>query len=215
VRGSLGLVIGLTVGTVVGAAGMYLVLRPPWADGGGETPLARNVVASKGSGSAKAPKPKPGWRPQGNPGQRRPAPRPGAGSEDEGPDEPEVAPLTDADRRLEWRGDDVSVAPQRLDMSSSAEVRPLDDGEINATLGAHGGPVRDCIVQGAKGTDLRATITIELVVDGTGRVSRSRVHAPHYLLERGLLACARRALSRMKFPATGAPTKVTFPAQLG
>ena len=41
------------------------------------------------------------------------------------------------------------------------------------------------------------------------------MQAPHYLLEHGLLACIQRALSRMHFPATGAPTVVTIPVNLG
>jgi hypothetical protein len=46
-------------------------------------------------------------------------------------------------------------------------------------------------------------------------VTRSRLEAPRYLFERGLLGCAQRALGRLRFPATGAPTLVTFPVHLG
>jgi hypothetical protein len=46
-------------------------------------------------------------------------------------------------------------------------------------------------------------------------VSRSQLQAPHYLFEKGLLNCAQRALGQIKFPATGAPTVVTFPVNLG
>jgi hypothetical protein len=70
-------------------------------------------------------------------------------------------------------------------------------------------------VQGATNTDLRATITVKLVVDRGGRVTRSRVQAPHYLFEHGLLGCTQRALGRMHFPATGAATLVTLPINLG
>jgi hypothetical protein len=123
-------------------------------------------------------------------------------------------PLTDADRRLEWRGDDVTLPPRKLDMTSDSEARPLDDSEINSAFGQAAG-VRDCVAQAATGTDLRAAIEVKLIVDGTGRVTRSRLHAPRYLFEHGLLACAQRALGRMKFPATGAPTLVSIPVNLG
>ena len=53
---------------------------------------------------------------------------------------------------------------------------------------------------------LQADITIKLIVDGTGRVTTSRLQAPHYLFEKGLLGCAQRALGRMRFPSRGAPT---------
>jgi hypothetical protein len=100
-------------------------------------------------------------------------------------------------------------------MAGGGESRPLDGGEINNTIASQSGGVRDCVVQGATNTDLRATITIKLVVDGNGRVTKSKLQAPRYLFEKGLLNCAQRALGRMKFPSTGAPTAVTFPINLG
>lgn len=129
--------------------------------------------------------------------------------------EPELPPLTDADRRLEWRGDDVTLPATRIDMGAGGEARPLEDSEINATINAQSGGVRDCVVQGATGTDLRATITMKLVVDGSGKVTKSKLHAPRYLFEKGLQGCAQKALRSMKFPATGAPTLVTLPVSLG
>lgn len=159
----------------------------------------------------------------GVPGKPKPKRRPGrrggtvaapAGGDDY--EETEPVPLTDADRRLEWRGDAVALPPTRkIDMASGDAARPLDDGEINAVIGGQTGGVHDCVRRGATGTDLRATINIELIVDGAGRVTKSRLQAPRYLFEHGLLGCAQRALGRMKFPATGAPTRVSFPVHLG
>ena len=100
-------------------------------------------------------------------------------------------------------------------MAGGHEARGLDDGEINAAINNQAGGVKDCVVQGAANTDLRAAIMLKLVVDGTGRVTRSRIHAPRYLLDHGLLGCAQRALGRMRFPATGAATIVTLPVNLG
>ncbi len=77
------------------------------------------------------------------------------------------------------------------------------------------GGVRLCVVQKATGTNMSSTtITVKMVVEGTGKVSRSQLQAPHYLFEKGLLGCAQRALGQMKFPASGAPTLVTFPINL-
>jgi hypothetical protein len=59
------------------------------------------------------------------------------------------------------------------------------------------------------------TITVKIVVEGTGKVSRSQLQAPRYLFDKGgLLGCAQSALRGMTFPATGAPTLVTFPISL-
>jgi hypothetical protein len=188
---------------------MYLALRPPW--GGGTTthaPSDATVVAvGKPDAGTKPTKPR---RPKG-----RVVHAPGSGDDGVIEDEPPPPPLTDADRRLEWRGEDVTLPPKAMDMSSTAEARPLDDGEINTVFRAQSGSVQDCVVKAATDTDLHATITVKLVVDGTGRVTRSRMEAPHYLFEHGLLSCAQRALGHMKFPATGAPTLVTLPIHLG
>ncbi len=138
-----------------------------------------------------------------------------------GPDEfeetePELPPLTEADRRLEWRGDDVTLPATRIDMGAGGDSRPLEDNEINNTINSQSAGVHDCVVNAATGTDLRATITIKLVVDGGGRVTKSKVHAPHYMFEKkGLLGCTQKALRGMKFPATGAATLVTLPIALG
>ena len=191
---------------------MYLALRPPWGGGTTAAPVDAGVVAVAPTDAGRPTRPK-------KKGRRRPpgtVATPGA-SEDEGyyeETEPLVT-LTAADRRLEWRGDDVALPATRLDMSGGGEARPLDDGEINSTISRQAGGVRDCVIQGATGADLRATITVKLVVDGSGRVSKSRVQAPHYLFGKGLLSCVQRALGKMKFPATGAPTLVTLPVNLG
>ncbi|MDB4963504.1 MAG: hypothetical protein JWP01_3503 [Myxococcales bacterium] len=190
---------------------MYLALRPPWGGEATVTPVDAGAIAEapRDAGSATRPKKK----------KRRPAgtvAAPGTPGEEEYEEETEPLPvLTDADRRLEWRGDDVTLPAAKIDMAGGGEARPLDDGEINATIGSQSGGVRDCVVQGATNTDLRATITVKLVVDGSGKVTKSKLQAPRYLFEKGLLSCVQRSLSRMKFPGTGAATLVTLPVNLG
>lgn len=200
--------LGLGIGLVVGAGGMYLTLRPPWGGSAAPAPSDAGIAAAPSDGGV-AGKPKPKRKP-GRRGGTVAAP---PGAEDQ--EETEPPPLTEADRRLEWRGDAVALPPRKLDMAAGDAARPLDDGEINSVISGQTGGVRDCVVQGATGTDLRATISIELLVDGGGRVTKSRMQAPRYLFEHGLLGCAQRALGRLKFPATGAPTLVTFPVNLG
>lgn len=201
---------------------MYLALRPPW--GGGATtapaPIDAGVVVQAPTDAGPAGKKKKRRRPH-TPGTTAPGELPTIDStfgdgDDEGPEETEpVAQLTAADRAMEWRGDDVTLPPAKIDMAGGKEARALDDGEINATIGGQAGGVRDCVVKAATNTDLRATITVKMVVGGDGRVTRSRVQAPHYLFEKGMLGCVQRSLGRMKFPATGAPTSVTLPVTLG
>jgi hypothetical protein len=207
VRGSIGIVIGL----IGGAGGMYLALHPPWG-GGATTPPSEPSSESStprdaGAGSAKKKRPTK-KRPTGSTTVA-------TGNEEFEETEPELPPLSDSDRRLEWRGDDVTLPATRIDMGAGGGARPLEDNEINATINAQAAAVRDCVVTGATGTDLRATITVKLVVDGNGKVTKSKLHAPRYLFEKGLLNCTQKALRAMKFPATGAPTLVTLPVGLG
>lgn len=204
----------MAIGLVVGAGAMYLVLRPPWGGDDTAAPVDAGVVAKAPNDAGVAKKP----------GGKRPRRPSGGGRQNAGPDflpdstdETEPAPviqLSAADRALEWRGDQTSIS-RKIDMNAPDNARPLDQGEINSTVSSQSGGVRRCVEQGATGVDLRgATITIKMVVEGNGTVSRSQLQAPHYLFEKGLLACAQRALRSMHFPSTGTPTLVTFPVNL-
>lgn len=191
---------------------MYLALRPPWA-GGAAAPSDAGVVAGAPSDAGPAKKKKRGRRGGGGGGRQ-----PGGDDEDwtnsgggEETEAPRLVQLSAADRVLEWRGDDTSPPKQSLDMSNNAESRTLDNGEISSVISSQSGGVQTCVVQAATNTDLSGTITVKMVVDGSGRVSRSRVHAPRYLHNQGVLSCVQRQLKAWKFPSTGAPTLVTLP----
>lgn len=188
---------------------MYLALRPPW--GGGTTtsvPIDAGVV-SQAPGDAGVAKPKKKKR---RPAGTVAAPGQPAGSDEEYYEETDpMVTLTAADRAMEWRGDDVTPPPTKIDMGGGAEARPLDSGEINNTLASQAGPVKDCVIKSVTNTDLRGEFRVKLLVDGTGRVTKSRVQAPHYTFQNGLLTCVQRAAGRMKFPATGGNTSVDIP----
>ncbi len=197
---------------------MYLALRPPWGVGATSepAPIDAGVVSVAPSDAGTTAKKKKKRRPR-NPGTTAAGDLPTIDGDGEGEYE-ETEPLVElsaAQRTLEWRGDDVSLPPTKIDMAGGNEARPLDDGEINATIGGQSDGVRTCVVNSASNTDLRATITVKMVVGPDGRVTKSRIQAPRYLFEKGLLTCVQRSLARMKFPATGAPTSVSLPVTLG
>ena len=193
---------------------MYLVLRPPWGGHGTSVPSdGPTVVAVKPDAGVKKPK-KPHRRPSSGQVLREPV-----GDGEQAPDEteplpPQLVALSAADRALEWRGEDTILPPNKIDMGNGAEARHLEDGEIQSVIAAQSGPMQQCVVAGATNTDLKGTITVKMIVDGQGHVTKSRVQAPHYLFEHGLLDCAHRALGRMKFPAVGQATLVTLPVTL-
>ena len=187
---------------------MYLALRPPWASHA--SPPADAAVVAEAPTDAGVKKKK----------HHRPGAPHQPGGEDEdwansgGGEETEPAKLVQlsaADRQLEWRGDDTSPPKQTIDMNGKGEARALDNGEIQSVIGSQSGGVQKCVVTAATNTDLSGTITVKMVVDGTGHVTRSRVEAPRYLHAHGVLACIQGTLRGWKFPATGAPTLVTLP----
>jgi hypothetical protein len=126
----------------------------------------------------------------------------------------EPVPLTEEERKLQWRGDEVGLPARTLEMGSDDAGRALDDGEIQATISRRGDAVIDCIQAAAPGTELAATVTLKMLVSASGRVDRLRVQAPRYLHDHGLLPCLRRAAASMDFPATGAATVVSAPFDL-
>lgn len=194
---------------------MYLALRPPWGHGA-SVPLDAGIVAVAPADAGVA-KPK---KKHGGGGHRRPSgtdgddqawqDSQGGGTSDDAP--PQLVQLTAADRQKETRGDDVTPGPQHLDMANGTDGRKLEDSEITSTISSQSGAAQQCVMAAATNTNLAGTITVKLVVDGTGHVTRSKViDGYHYMFEHGLLACMQVAVKKMKFPATGAPTLVTMP----
>lgn len=201
----------------LGAGGMYLALRWPWVHAVTRTSDGPPVVMV--GSDAGVPRPKKKQRPRPAGGSPRSS-QPAAGDRDgdgerEAETESAPPPLTAGDRALEWRGDEVALPPRTIDLAGGGPARPLDDGEINQTITGQAGGIKDCVVQGATGADLTATITVKLLVDGHGRVTKLRIQAPHYLFEHGLHGCTQRAAGRLHFPATGEATIVTLPVHLG
>lgn len=190
---------------------MYLVLRPPWASDA-TVPADAGVIAEAPSDAGvkrkKGKKRRGGSRPPGGDDEDWLS----SGGEETEP--PRLIQLSAADRALEWRGDDTSPPKRSVDMSSDSESRSLSDSEIQATIASESAGVQNCVVRAAANTDLHGTITVKMVVEGSGKVSRSRVQAPRYMFKQGLLACVQGQLRSWRFPATGAPTLVTLPVTL-
>lgn len=128
--------------------------------------------------------------------------------------EVQLVQLSAADRALEWRGDDTSPPKQTIDMNSGTESRPLDNSEIQQVIVTQSQGVQSCVVQAATNTNLSGTITVRMIVNAQGQVTRSKVQAPRYMFAQGVLSCIKGALSKMHFPATGQATLVTMPINL-
>lgn len=182
---------------------MYLALEQPWVVRAPE-PAAESVAAEPAEPVKRPVKKR---RARSSRGART-----DAAELDESP--PPVV-LTAAERRVVWRGPEVVLPVARHDFRAEGAGRPLDRDEILSTVRDQSKAVVDCMVAATGQADLRATITVRMLVDGEGRVTKHRVQAPQYLFEHGLTGCLERAVSRLRFPATGAPTLVNAPFELG
>jgi hypothetical protein len=195
-----GFVPGLLLGALLGAGGVYAAYEKPWQG------QAAQATADAGAEVAEAEAESKKKRPKGKKGRTR------AGSS--GPEGDDIPELTAADRALSWKGPAVALPPREMDFAGGEEVRPLNGSEINGVIKGQGKGVIDCIVEARGNAPLKAEITLEMLVDGSGEVKKVRMRAPAYLYDHGFEACARRAASRMSFPATGAHTVVTAPFTL-
>lgn len=190
---------------------MYLGLEKPWQRAE-PAPVAAEaeVVPAKEEPTKKGKRRKPA-RHSNNKGEE-------LEGRDDGDFEESAPPveLTAADRKLVWRGPEVVLPPAKVDFGEGGnDARSLSDAEIQGAVRDGSRPIIDCMVTSATGTNLRATVTLKMLVDGKGQVTRHRVQAPQYLFDHGIAACVDRAVSRLRFPATGAPTLVTAPFDLG
>lgn len=191
--------LGLLVGVVAGGGAMWLGLKRPWGSGGGQAAAAMDagveVSADEGKGKGKG-------RGKGRRGA-------GGGEGQEGP-----VVLSAADLELVWKGEAVELPPKSVDLEEGGESRALSGAEINQTLRGQSAAMQQCLIDAAGNAEIKAQITLKLLVGGDGRVKKMRARAPTYLFSNGFYTCARAAAFDLSFPATGAPTVVTAPYDL-
>lgn len=183
-----GLVVGLLVGGAAGAGGMY------WYT------LERHAaVAPEQPGTPPATPPAKGKRP-----------RRAVAARDSGDEAPPV--VTAADLAVRSEGDSLRAGATTLDMAAGgAEPRDLSQEEIDGTFARRADAIIACITAARGEAEVNGRVVAGVVVGADGRVTRTRVEAPAYLLRRGLGGCARRELAALRFPATGRETVVTVP----
>ena len=195
--------LGLIIGVVCGGGGMYVYLeRPFFAAPAQVEPDAGAAVASADDRGKRRGR-------RGRRGRKR-----GGGERDQGVEQSQVPVLTEAERALVWRGEDVALPPRQMDFGEGGGGRPLDGGEINQVIRGQSERMLACIAEARGLAPLEARLLVKMLVDGGGKVTRTRVRAPAYLFEQGFYPCASKAARSMRFPATGAATVVEAPYDL-
>jgi len=183
-----GLVVGLLVGGGLGAGGMWLYRRP-----------APTVVAVAPPATPERPAPPP-QHPRRR-GTRPPAGAPGTTDE--------TIVLSAADQQMTSAGDALR-AETTLDMSQT-EARDLGSEEIDSAVGQRKEAIIGCLRDSRGAAPLAGRVVVGMVVDANGRVTKTRVEAPAYLVRHGLYDCTRRAVADLRFPAVGRSTVVNVP----
>lgn len=192
--------LGLFLGGALGAGGVYVALEQPWQ--AGETA----AISAADAG----PEPVADQRKKRKKRNKRKR-RAGGGEMLGDP----IVELTAADRKLVWRGKKVELDAKEIDFAAAGDgARALDQSEINAGIASRSDQIIACITEARGNAELAATITLEALVEGNGRVSRSRVRAPKYLVDNGVHRCIQSEAKAMRFPSTGAQTVVSVPFNL-
>lgn len=182
---------------------MYLALEQPWRAG----PAVATIDAGAPDGGAPAVAKKQGKKKRRGGGSK--AGGGGGGTEVEA--DPTVV-LTAVDKKLAWKGDSMQRPAAELDLGEDGEeARALSGGEIQATIDRDGGGLERCVEDALGGAVWSGEITVQLLVDGNGRATKTRARAPAFMHGHDLLSCVRSAGKRLGFPSTGGYTVVTIP----
>src|SRR5262249_12772791 len=121
----------------------------------------------------------------------------------------ETITLSAADQQMTSAGDALR-AETTLDMSQT-EARDLTSDEIDGTVGRRSDAIIACLRDARGAAPLSGRVVVGMVVDASGRVTKTRVEAPAYLVHHGLYDCTRRAVADLRFPAVGRSTVVSVP----
>ena len=197
---------GMLLGVVLGGGATYVVLARK-----GDAPPAVAAVAAADAGvDAK------GKKKRGKPGARRPGAAPGTVFEGDDVDSDEPIPeLTAADLAQGVEGDALKPRTRDVDLSAGAEEsRDLGQDEIDGTFGQAAANITRCIKEARGPAPVTGRISVGVLVDPQGKVARTRVEAPAYLLRHGLYKCVRKEVATLRFPAVGRDTVVTVPFDL-
>jgi len=197
---------GILVGLLAGGGGVYVALVVLGPDRGEPTarPAADPQAPAEGDKGDRRKRRRGG-------GRARAGGTGGGEGEGEVGDEP-IPTLAPGDEKIVAEGDALRPRARTLDMADEGqEVRDLEQGEIDAAVGARAQAIIGCISDARGAAPLSGRVTVGFVVSGRGSVAQTRVEAPAYLMRNGLARCVRPKLAALRFPATGKDTVVTVP----
>jgi hypothetical protein len=132
-------------------------------------------------------------------------------------EEPEPIKLRPADLKIVWQGEDLSKPQnQRLDFSKDAIGHELSQDEIDARFRTKEDAVLGCVARARPDeyTYVPGRVNVRFRILRTGAVKGVQVEAPVILQKGGLTGCISRAVSSLRFPASGSSQVITYPFSL-
>lgn len=134
-----------------------------------------------------------------------------------GPVEPEAPPppppptLRPEDKKPASAGDKLTGTEVVNLAESGGSTHELTQEEIDAVVRPRQSAIVSCIDDARGEAQLDGHITVAFRIQRSGKISGVRVEGPAYLINHGLLSCARGVIQNLTFPVSGKAQIVTYP----
>jgi hypothetical protein len=200
------LVFGIIVGVALAAGGGWIYINKAKdcigrCGDGTRCFNGRCIVAGPATSVATTPSPARGKhkRRNGAPGE---------------PAQPELK-LAPGDERITSAGDALG-RPEHIDFTQGGDDgKELDQDQLDSVFHGAQSAITRCITDAVGDYPLDSgKVTVRLRIERSGEVKKMRVDAPQLLMRRGLYACVRPAVVRLRFPASGGANVVEYPFAL-
>jgi hypothetical protein len=153
--------------------------------------------------------------PTNTPNTNTPANNPSAGDLSappvEAPPQEEIPQITAADLKIEADGDVLRPRTLTIDAESEEEPRDLTQSEVDGTFASVKPQIVQCIKEARGAAPVSGKITVGVVIGPDGKVFKSRVEGPAYLMDQGLYGCIKGTVTPLRFPAPGKDIVATIP----
>jgi hypothetical protein len=206
-----GIAVGVLIGAIAGAGGMY-VWKSKKADGPEVAAATAKVDAGPAGAKGKKGKRRGGGRRVSGGGGSGGG---GGGEGDFGMDGEgggDVPVVSAEDLKLTVEGDVLKVRDRTIDMGAdSPPTHDLSQQEIDDAFHGVSGEIIQCITDARGAAPVNGKVVVGVVADPGGRVIKTRVEAPRYLLQHGLYGCVKRTVASLRFPAPGRDSVMSVP----
>jgi hypothetical protein len=123
--------------------------------------------------------------------------------------------LAPGDERITSSGDALG-RPEHIDFTQGGDDgKELDQDQIDEVFHGAQSAITRCITEAVGDYPLDSgKVTVRLRIERAGDVKKMRLDAPQLLMRRGLYACVRPAVTKLRFPASGGANVVEYPFAL-